>query len=121
MHEMPFTQAILEMALKEANGRPVKTIYLRVGAMSAVVPAQVEYFFDFLSKETLARGAKLEFETVPVTLSCRSCGQVTTVPSDEETPPRQALARVFAAGCACKNTDFKITGGLDFDMTGIEI
>ena len=121
MHEMPFTQAILEMAVKEAKEKPVKKIYLRVGAMSAIVPAQVEYFFDYLSKGTPAQGAQLVFETVPVSLACRNCGQITMVPAEEDVHPRQALARAFTRGCVCGKADFKIKGGLDFDMTGIEV
>lgn len=121
MHEMPFTQAIMEMALKEAGDKPVKAIYLRVGALSAVVPASVESFFDYLSKETPLEGVRLVFETEPVRLRCRSCGQDTGVPHEEGTDPRRALAAAFAKGCPCQKADFKVLAGLDFDMTGIEV
>jgi hydrogenase nickel incorporation protein HypA/HybF len=66
MHEMPFTQAILELALEKAEGRRIRSIHLRVGWMSAIVPRSVEVFFDHLSKGSPAEGATLHFEMTPI-------------------------------------------------------
>lgn len=118
---MPFTQAILEMAVKAAAGRPIRRIYLRVGWLSAIVPGSVEVFFDYLSKNTPAEGAELVFDIAPITLTCRNCRQNVELPHDPATHPRLALASAFRTGCSCGKAELKVTGGLDFDMTGIEV
>ncbi len=121
MHEMPFTQAILEMAVKESAGKPIRTIYLRIGALSAIVPESMEVFFDFLKKGTPAEGATLVFETAPMTLTCQNCGKHIELPQPPETNPRQVLASAFKNGCSCGQANLKLTGGLSFDMTGIAV
>jgi hydrogenase nickel incorporation protein HypA/HybF len=121
MHEMPFTQAILEMAEKAAEGKPITRIHLRVGWLSAIVPESVQVFFDFLSRDTPAKGAELVFEIAPITLSCRNCGRTAELAHDAAVNPRQALAQAFRAGCPCGRGELKVTGGLDFDMTGIDV
>ena len=121
MHEMPFTQSILEMAVKTAAGKPIRRIHLRVGRLSAIVPESVEVFFAFLSKDTPASHAELVFEMVPITLTCRNCGASIDLPSDETSSPRQVLAAAFRKGCSCGKTDFTVSGGLGFDMARIEL
>lgn len=121
MHEMPYTQAILEMAVKEAGGKPIRTIYLRIGALSAIVPASMEYFFDVLKKGTDAEGAALVFEIAPITLTCRNCGREMELPYTPTMNPRQTLAAAYAKGCSCGQKDLKLTGGLSCDMTGIAV
>ncbi len=74
MHEMPVTQGILNLALEHAGGRRVTDIYLKVGRMSPIVPDSVDLFFDYLSKDTLAEGAKLHFDMEPVEMTCQTCG-----------------------------------------------
>ena len=121
MHEMPFTQSILETALKTADGRQIRKIRLRVGRMSAIVPDSVQVFFDFLSRDTPAAGAELIFEMVPITLTCRNCGARIDLPGDETIPARQILAEAFRKGCSCAKGDFTVTGGLGFDLASIEL
>ncbi len=121
MHEMPYTQAILELALKEAAGSPILSIRLRVGWMSSIVPESVQAFFDYLSKGTGAEGAELVFEMVSIKLFCENCNRTIELPYDPEQNPRRALAEIFAEGCACGNAMFQISDGLGFDLAGIEI
>jgi hydrogenase nickel incorporation protein HypA/HybF len=121
MHEMPFTQAILDLALKSAEGRSIRRIRLRVGRLSAIVPESVEVFFKFLSRETPAEGAELVFEMDPIGLKCRRCGKSVTVPHHPEITARQALSAACRKGCDCGNPDFTVTGGLGFDMIDMEV
>lgn len=121
MHEMPFTQSILEMALKTAAGKPIRKIHLRIGQLSAIVPESVEVFFAYLSKDTPAEGASLVFEMMPITLTCRNCREIMILATDADSSPRQILAAAFRAGCACSQGDFTVSGGLGFDMADIEV
>lgn len=121
MHEMPFTQAILELVAKEAQGRPIRTIFLRVGVLSAIVPDSVQVFFDYLKRGTLAEGARLDFTLTPIVLTCQGCGRRLELAHQQGTNPRQTLAAAFRAGCPCGQGQLKLTAGLDFDLVGIEV
>lgn len=121
MHEMPVTQGILNMALEAAGGRRVTDIYLQVGRMAAVVPSSIEVFFDHLSKGTLAEGAQLHFETLPVEMGCLDCGRPADLSRWTEDRPQVIMARAIAQGCACGSKRLRVTGGVSFGMTRIEV
>ena len=122
MHEMPYTQAILDMALKACSGKKITALYLDVGQFSSIVPESVEIFFKFLSESTLAEGTRLVFNTVPVKLACQDCGEEMTLETNSSQPIRQAIAQVFSKGCpCCGQKQLKITQGLRFDLNSIEV
>ncbi len=116
MHEMPYTQAMIDLALKEAGGAKIKQMHLRVGWMSAIVPQSVQAFFDYLSKGTGAEGAELVFEMVPIRLVCVNCKQTIEIAYAPGANPRRALAEIFRKGCTCGDGKLKITDGLGFDL-----
>ncbi len=77
MHELSVTQGLLAVVLEhaeKAGARRVIRIDLRVGAMAGVVDESIQFYFDFLSRETPAEGAQLSFTHVPARFSCRGCG-----------------------------------------------
>ena len=77
MHELAVTESILNVVLKHAqkNGvRQVLGIALRVGELSDLEDEWIQRYFDYLSKDTLAAGAKLNIERVPVVFRCEPCG-----------------------------------------------
>jgi len=76
MHEISIMQSTLQLAEKyarEAGGTAISRICLRVGAVSGVVPEALEFAFDVLKKETLAKSASLHIERVPVEFTCSRC------------------------------------------------
>lgn len=121
MHEMPVTQAILNLALEAADGQRVTDIHLRVGRMSAIVPASVEVFFAHLSKDTPAEGARLHFEVEPVEMTCLDCGRPADLSSWVDQPPPVIMARAIGAGCLCGSKRLRVTGGVSFGMTKITV
>ncbi len=121
MHEMPVTQGILNMALEAAEGHRVTDIYLQVGCMAAVVPSSVEIFFDHLSKGTLAEGARLHFETLPVEMACIDCGRSADLSQWTDERPQIIMARAIARGCVCCRKRLRVTGGATFGMVKIEV
>lgn len=121
MHEEPYTQAILDLALSEADGKRIREIRLAVGRFGAIVPASVEVFFRHLSTGTPAQGARLVFETVPVELTCIACGHILALDVPQEVPIRPALAAALKSGCRCGEKKLKITGGLGFDLIGLTL
>ena len=76
MHELPVTESILNIALKHANSNNVErivSISLRIGELSDLVNEWVQRYFDYLSKDTIAEGAKLDIERSPVVFRCDRC------------------------------------------------
>lgn len=74
MHELSLSQAIVDTALRHADGRPVKSVQMRIGAMRQVVPESLSFYFGIVTRETLAEGAELEVEYLPALLRCGGCG-----------------------------------------------
>jgi hydrogenase nickel incorporation protein HypA/HybF len=79
MHELGVTENIINIALAkagEAQAHKVIKISLVVGELSGFVADCIQFYFDTLSKDTIAQGAALHFETVPAQLRCRDCSAV---------------------------------------------
>ena len=77
MHELSITQSILSITLekaKEAHASKVSRINLVIGELSGIVDECVQFYFDFLSKDTIAADATLSFRQPPTQLCCRNCG-----------------------------------------------
>src|SRR5688500_1800771 len=73
MHELSLSGAIVNTVVKHADGRPVTVVSLRVGALRQVVPDTLDFYFGFVSKDTVCEGARLEQELVPARLRCSEC------------------------------------------------
>ena len=79
MHEYSITESILSLALEkagEAEASKITRINLVIGELSGVVGDCVSFYFDFLSKDTIASGAGLSFEKIPTKLRCLNCKAV---------------------------------------------
>lgn len=121
MHEEPYAQALLDLALEACHGRSIARIDIEIGRFSAIVPDSLAVFFSCLSRGTAAEGAELVFETVPVVLTCKACGSENRLDIPETVPVRPALARHLAAGCICGAGELSVTGGLGLELTGIDV
>jgi hydrogenase nickel incorporation protein HypA/HybF len=91
MHELPVTESILNIVLRHAAANQVQAVVsigLRVGEMSDLEDEWIQRYFDYLSKGTLAEGARLKIERVPVTIECPGCKSTYTVNIREEKDPR---------------------------------
>ncbi|RKX69910.1 hydrogenase maturation nickel metallochaperone HypA [candidate division WOR-3 bacterium] len=112
MHELAITESILEIVLKEANrnrGKRVREIGIVLGRMSSFVPECIEYYFDFLSRGTIAEGAKLKFTLISPVIVCRHCDQEIEI----EDP--------FMVCPICGNTDTKLISGRECYVEYIEV
>lgn len=77
MHEISLMQSALttaERAAAEAGASRIESITLRIGALSGVVRDALEFAFEVLKADTLASGAELKIEEVPVRCRCADCG-----------------------------------------------
>lgn len=76
MHELSITENILEIVLKHAKdseAKEVKTIHLVIGQLSSVVDDCVQFYWDIISKDTIAEHATLNFKRVEARLECQEC------------------------------------------------
>ncbi len=79
MHELPVTEKILNIALKHAAANNVSRIFsitLQVGGLTDLQDKWLQHYFDYLSKDTIAEGAKLLINKGEVTLRCSTCKTV---------------------------------------------
>jgi len=76
MHELAVTKSILDIVLRHAvaNGvEKIMAVQLRVGELSDLEDEWMQNYFDYLSKETIAEGARLKIERTPVVVRCDNC------------------------------------------------
>ena len=112
MHELAVTQNILDLALDEAKAvqaNRISKISLVIGELSGVVRDSVEFYFDFLRKDSLAADATLEFTMIPAQLKCRDC--------QTEFNPQDSLW--ICPNCRSSNID--LVAGRDCYMESIEV
>jgi hydrogenase nickel incorporation protein HypA/HybF len=101
MHEQSIVASLLNLALKnaeKANARKIFSISLVVGDYTGVVEDAVNFYFGFLSKNTIAAGAKINYTHVPGQLRCRDCDLLFPLEKNEYHCPKCAGKRVEIVG-----------------------
>lgn len=76
MHELPITENILNVVCRHAasgNVTQVVSITLDIGQLSDIEDEWMQHYFDYLSKGTVAEGAKLKIHRIPIVLQCNTC------------------------------------------------
>ena len=109
MHELSLAQAVLDTALRHADGRPVTSVTLRVGALRQVVPDSLEFYFELISQETRCEGARLETVPVPAVLNCTACTREWTL----ERPPFRCPT--------CGSRDVDVVAGNELEVESITV
>ena len=112
MHELGITQSILSIALEKANeaqARKITKINLIIGELSGVVDDCVQFYFDLLSKDTIAAEASLSFERTPNKLQCRNCATIFSPNNLDWTCPN------------CHEANVEIISGRECRVDSIEV
>jgi hydrogenase nickel incorporation protein HypA/HybF len=76
MHELPVTESILNVILRYAGANQVQkvlAIHLEIGELSDLEDEWMQQYFDYVSKGTVAEGAKLKIQRTPVVMRCEEC------------------------------------------------
>ena len=76
MHELSAAQNILEIVesnLPADAWRSVKSVKVRIGCLSGIVPESLDFCFTAIAHGTPLEGATLDIERVPFVLHCMSC------------------------------------------------
>jgi hydrogenase nickel incorporation protein HypA/HybF len=73
MHELSVTESILEISLRhaqEASAKRITNLYLVIGQLASIIDDSVQFYWDIISKGTIADGATLHFRRLPAKLIC---------------------------------------------------
>ncbi len=113
MHELSIVENIVKVVcdkLEEigADSR-VSRVRLKVGKMSTAVPDCLEFYFEFLKKDTPLESASLDIVEVPVSGRCRQCGKEFEI----EEP-------VFLCP-SCSSFNIEITAGRELLVDSIDV
>ena len=82
---------MLDIALEhagKADASRVGKIYLAVGSLCGFEEECIQFYFDFLSKGTIAEGAELSFDRVQAMARCNGCGNTFELGEFERSCPR---------------------------------
>ncbi len=112
MHELPVTESILEIATRhaaQAGARHITRVHLVIGQLSSLIDDSVQFYWDIISKDTIAEGAQLDFRRIPAQMQCLDCGRVYAPSPDELACPD------------CGSIQVKIISGEEFFLEAIEV
>ena len=113
MHELSIANSLVEIATEhaqEADAEKIKSITLRIGALSCVHQSALEYSFELITKDTLLEGATLSVINVPVTIYCSECEQEVELPG---------IQKFRCPTCETPSAD--IRQGKELEIDSIEI
>jgi len=112
MHEVSIMEQTIEIALNNAHNQGANKIHqlkMRIGTMSGVVPEALNFAFDVVTEGTIAQGATLEINIVPVVCYCPHC-QIEFQPSD-----------LFYECPQCDRLSNQIIAGREIELTSLEV
>jgi len=112
MHELPVTQNLLEIAIRHAqnsNAKRIISLNIIIGQLATIVDDSVQFYWDLIAEDTIAKGARLNFCRIPTELWCQDCNcRYTPGPDDFACPE-------------CLGINVKIVAGKEFYLDSIEI
>jgi hydrogenase nickel incorporation protein HypA/HybF len=109
MHELSIADAIVRVALRHADGRPVSAVEVSIGHLRQVVPSSLQFSFELLTNDTPLQGARLEVHEVTPRGHCRGCGADTEL-------------HEFPLSCArCGGLDLELLCGEELTVDAIHI
>ena len=112
VHEVSLMQDTVIIATRqarEAGAQRIHRVAMKVGALSGAVPETLEFAFEIVAKGTMAEGATLDIERIPVTCFCPACAQ--------EFTPADLVCE--CPRCARPSTD--IRRGRELQLTSLEV
>ena len=113
MHEVSVADSLLKIAVDECRrsgyGR-INNVRVSIGKASGVMPEALLFAFDALKADTIACGATLTIEEVPVAGHCSACNADFT--TDES----------FVLCCPrCGSSSYSIHAGRELDIKDMEV
>ncbi|RLC25960.1 MAG: hydrogenase maturation nickel metallochaperone HypA [Deltaproteobacteria bacterium] len=112
MHEMSIAQSLIDIIREEMarhNACRLRSVRLRIGRLSAIVPESLSFCFEIITTGTDLEGAKLLMDLVPLRGRCRQCG-------------REFEIEEYAFECPlCGGPDIETTAGRELSIVDMEV
>ena len=115
MHELAITEGILKVVLRHAatsGAERVVSVSLRIGELSDLADEWLQRYFDYLSRDTIAAGATIRVERIPVVFRCEECENTFPVKLKE-------TKEIVCPACSRKNA--VLVSGREFVVQQIEV
>lgn len=112
MHELSICQALIDQVgrvLRANGGRRVVAVHVSVGALSGIEPQLLEHAYPLAAAGTVAEGAELFVETVPVKVRCRTCH------AETEAAPNRIVCG------ACRDWQVDVVAGEEMLLQRVEM
>lgn len=112
MHELGIAQNILQIvrqSVPEKDAADVRSIRIRVGLLSGVVPDSLDFCFRAIVNDTDMQRASLEIEQVPIVSECKDCRN------------RFQMSDFDFSCPACKSSNLELISGRELDILEIEL
>ncbi len=112
MHELAICQALIDQVTELAQARnatSVSEIYISVGPLSGVESALLQNAFPIAVAGTVADGAELHIDSLPVRVHCKDC----------DTESEVAANRLLCAQCGTWKT--RLVSGDELLLKSVEL
>jgi hydrogenase nickel incorporation protein HypA/HybF len=109
MHELSIAEALVDIAVRHARGRPVSRVEVAVGHLRQVVPSALSFAFELVAQGTPVEGAELVMNVVPAAGRCRACGEESVLDG------WPLLCR------ACGSADMAVTAGEELRVESLDV
>lgn len=112
MHELGVTESIASIVLKHAQmnkARRISKVNIRLGELTGIVDHYVSFYWDMVTKDTIAQGAELNFIKIPVIAYCPGCKEEFEVKEYDLTCP------------GCGKAETELISGREFLVESIEV
>ena len=112
MHELAVTEGILKICKEEQEKHKferIKEIRIKVGELTGLVPSCIDYYFQIVSKDTVAEGAKIIVDKLPIKINCSECNFEGEIERGSYSCPK------------CNSFKIKITNGKEFYIDSLEV
>lgn len=112
MHEMSIAQSLVEIIKEEMerhDAKVLRSVRLHIGQLSAVVPESLSFCFDVITSGSEMEGAELVMEMIPLSGSCKKCGQTFAIENYVFLCPH------------CGSTDIETTAGQGLSIVELEV
>jgi hydrogenase nickel incorporation protein HypA/HybF len=112
MHELAIAQNILDIAaqyVSRGQAADVRTVRVRIGTLSGVVPDSLEFCFGAITAGTPWQAAKLEITQTAARGECHDCGR------------GFGITDVVFVCPSCGSAEVRLVSGMDLQVVEIDL
>jgi hydrogenase nickel incorporation protein HypA/HybF len=109
MHELSICRSIVDIVVRHADGREVRTVNIRIGKLRQIVPDTLVYCWSLINEETPLARSRLAVESIAAAIRCTLCDHV------------QDLTEAVFVCASCGGQKVEIVAGEEFLITSLEL